>query len=385
MKNCIATVLASVIMPASLLCMLSCASSKNISYEPAVNTGIDILFTGEQVPDTVFVTVAPVPTDTSIFVKEYIEAARVGKMFAIPVKERAVHISSDSVPSIFNINCDYYGIPPIYLRRREHAEIRIEDLSSRKWEISGLPYNSPIPHSDEFFDLKFKLWKLKRYDFSEEEFHANIGRMSSLLDTIMAEVNPEAATRIMSLLDDDIVVRMFDKLPPGSESTLNYSYACALRNTGLREAGQQRKLEADLAENATVDFSLASLDGTAFDLSSLRGKWVVLDFWVSWCGPCRRGFETMKEIYAGNSDKMEVVAISCGDQTEVWRKLVEELELPWINLLAPTPESHGGTVGGYPVTAYPTKIIIDPAGRMLDYTIGEDEHFYDKLRKFISG
>lgn len=67
----------------------------------------------------------------------------------------------------------------------------------------------------------------------------------------------------------------------------------------------------------------------------------------------------MKKLYADHSNLLEVVAIACGGQTDVWQNLVKELQLPWINLLAPTPESHDGTVGGYPVPAYPTKIVID--------------------------
>ena len=91
----------------------------------------------------------------------------------------------------------------------------------------------------------------------------------------------------------------------------------------------------------------------------------------------------MKHLYADNADKLEVVAIACGDQTEVWQQLIKDLELPWINLLAPSPESRGGTVGGFPVTAYPTKIVIAPDGSMRDFIVGEDEEFYDKLLNMI--
>lgn len=60
---------------------------------------------------------------------------------------------------------------------------------------------------------------------------------------------------------------------------------------------------------------------------------------------------------------------------------MRELELPWRNPLAPSPSANDGTVVGFPVSAFPTKVIIGPEGRLRAFTVGEDEDFYRRFEK----
>ncbi len=364
--------------------LFSCSTSRSMSQTSYVAPGIDITFDSEDIADTVYVTVSPIPTDTTLYLKEYVEAIATGKTTAFPVKNQTVHISLDSIPSVYKINCDYYKFATIYMRGSEHVDIKVNSLTPIKYDLSSSEPNTSTPHIDEFAKLRTKLFKISRHKLTEQEFDSLSQQMYSLIDKIMVESDPETATRVVSMLEDDFAPYAFQRLPAGSENTLHYTNACALRNTGNRNANQQQMLQQGIQTNApTPEFSLPNLEGESFNINSLRGKWVVLDFWVSWCGPCKRGFKEMKKLYAEHSDNLEVVAIACGDQETTWRKLVEELELPWINLLAPAPESHDGTVAGYPISAYPTKIIIDPDGQLRDYIIGEDEEFYDRLERMI--
>ena len=83
------------------------------------------------------------------------------------------------------------------------------------------------------------------------------------------------------------------------------------------------------------DFSAMKTDGTVFTLSSLQGKYVVLDFWGSWCIWCIRGIPSMKEAYAKHKDKVEFVGIACRDTEEKWKAATAKYELPWISTLNP--------------------------------------------------
>jgi peroxiredoxin len=81
------------------------------------------------------------------------------------------------------------------------------------------------------------------------------------------------------------------------------------------------------------DFTLDSPDGTPCSLSSLRGKLVLIDFWASWCGPCRAENPNVVAMYDRFKDKgFEILGVSVDDDREAWLKAVDEDDLTWIQV-----------------------------------------------------
>ena len=146
---------------------------------------------------------------------------------------------------------------------------------------------------------------------------------------------------------------------------------------------KQREAEKRVADGMPApDFTLNNVEGKPVSLSSLRGKYVVLDFWGTWCGWCIKGISEMKEMYAKYNRRIEVVGIACGDSEEAWKKCVAEKALPWTNLLNGKDDANVSAM--YAVTGYPTKIVLDPEGRILKTILGESPEFYtyvDSLMK----
>ena len=132
------------------------------------------------------------------------------------------------------------------------------------------------------------------------------------------------------------------------------------------------------------DFTLKRPDGTDFRLSSLRGKYVVLDFWGSWCGWCIKGFPEMKRLYAIYKNRLEIVGIDCRDTPEKWLAAIGEHQLPWVNVRNPegTPSAEDVSVR-YAVESYPTKVLVDPEGRIVGKFAGEGPDFYEKLAEAL--
>lgn len=155
-------------------------------------------------------------------------------------------------------------------------------------------------------------------------------------------------------------------------------------------AGQSRKYRARLAKRRSSpgspapDFTLKTADDKNFTLSSLRGKYVVLDFWGSWCGWCIKGIPKMKRYYDRYKSKLEIVGIDCNDTPERWLAAVEEHRLPWINVYDPkdVPAAEDISVE-YAVSGYPTKVIIGPDGLIIGKYAGEGPDFYEALHKTI--
>lgn len=127
---------------------------------------------------------------------------------------------------------------------------------------------------------------------------------------------------------------------------------------------------------AAPDFRLKNLEGEYMTLGSFKGKYVLLDFWGSWCGWCIKGIPDMKEYYGKYKDCIEFVGIDCRDTQEEWREAVERHGLPWTNLYNGEDEQ---IVMAYGIQGYPTKIIIDPEGRVVQAFLGESPELYDKL------
>ena len=145
------------------------------------------------------------------------------------------------------------------------------------------------------------------------------------------------------------------------------------------EAGQASGIDNSQArtdQQEAFDFELNDINGKPLKLSSLRGKYVILDFWGSWCGWCIKGIPEMKKYYEKYKGKFEILGIDCNDPEEKWRAAVEKYELPWLHVYNPNDSK---VLSEYGIQGFPTKIIVDPDGKIVKTIIGEDPAFYALL------
>ena len=149
-----------------------------------------------------------------------------------------------------------------------------------------------------------------------------------------------------------------------------------LDNMVKKEQAREEAAKKVVEGAEAPDFTLNDLNGQPLALSSLRGKYVVLDFWGSWCGWCIKGIPDMKKYYEKYKGKLEILGIDCRDTEEKWKAAVEKHELPWLHVRnAGDPD----VSILYAIQGYPTKIVVDPEGKIAKIVVGEDPAFYEYL------
>ena len=151
---------------------------------------------------------------------------------------------------------------------------------------------------------------------------------------------------------------------------------------------EEKSAKLQAAGVEAPDFTLKDIEGNDFTLSSLRGKYAILDFWGSWCGWCIKGMPQMKEDYKKYAGKFEIVGVDCNDTDQKWKDAVKKHELPWKHVYNPRANSEEeqakSVLGKYGITGFPTKIIISPEGKIVKTIVGEDPAFYTLLDELFS-
>lgn len=113
------------------------------------------------------------------------------------------------------------------------------------------------------------------------------------------------------------------------------------------------------------DITMADTSGKAFSLSMLRGKYVLVDFWASWCGPCREENPNVVNAYQEFKNKnFTVLGVSLDKQKAEWTKAVEEDHLTWYHI-SDLKYWSSAAVAPYGIEGIPYNVLLDPQGKII--------------------
>lgn len=164
------------------------------------------------------------------------------------------------------------------------------------------------------------------------------------------------------------------------------SFTPEVQQSSFAERLRTRLTARQLSEPGAIapDFTLKNPDGQDVTLSSFRGQYVLLDFWASWCIPCRKSMPAMKELYAKYHDKgFEIIGISNDSKADSWKQALEEDKTPWVHVIDEFPEKGRGAVviSKYKAGSLPTYFLLDKEGRIISKL--EHEEIEPKLAELL--
>ena len=144
-------------------------------------------------------------------------------------------------------------------------------------------------------------------------------------------------------------------------------------------------MKKDFIGKPSPDFTLPDIDGNMFTLSEYPdNKYLVLDFWGSWCHFCIAEFPEMKRYYEKYHSRVEFIGIDIDDSVLRWKQTVKKHELPWLQLRDDqlVPKKSPRYLFG--IYLFPTTIILAPDKTVLYLFKGEGPELYETLDELLS-
>ena len=208
--------------------------------------------------------------------------------------------------------------------------------------------------------------------------------MRGLLQVMQKEKTPENEEKGLTLMRRAVMDNLDSMLPavfvPMIADALTVSDLQAILQPtapyyGLPEMGGAKERLAFLTGNSArsigqmfTDMTMADTEGREHRLSEWcgKGRYVLIDFWASWCGPCRMEMPNVVECYRKYHDKnFDIIGISFDQQKEPWLQAIKSLGMTWVNL---SDLKGWRSLGAqtYNIRSIPANILLDPSGKIID-------------------
>lgn len=257
--------------------------------------------------------------------------------------------------------------------------------SMRDWQVEGSELNAayaPIQKACRPYRERMEAMEQVMTEKLYNEEYLPLGHRMDSLQAAYVRQHPDSDLSLFILGEikgkwvKELYPALTERVKHGPFAPIARVFEEGLRKERAFEENKKRIVEGTQAP----DFTLNDLRGKPLALSSLRGKYVVLEFWGSWCGWCIKGIPDMKRYYAKYKDRMEILGIDCRDKEETWKAAVERHALPWPQV---RDEENPDVSLLYAVEGYPTKIVVDPEGKIAKIVVGEGHEFYEYLDRLF--
>lgn len=243
--------------------------------------------------------------------------------------------------------------------------------------VEGAPRHKEFSKISEALGIS-KMERLKyKKDPTEEEVNFKVNYAKNLIAAIKKHPKNVALAQTA-----------YSEFWSADVETLNEvitSFDSSLYNNYFLAPLIERRKNLDLVKVGmpAPNFTLKSIENKDVSLSDYKGKYLLIDFWAYWCGPCIKGFPELREIRKSYpEDKLAILSISTDKNYDKWVTAVNEHKLPWTQVIddANLPVDIGAK---YAVVAIPHLILVSPEGTII-YKHKYTDNLTEELAKILN-
>jgi peroxiredoxin len=219
----------------------------------------------------------------------------------------------------------------------------------------------------------------KKADANPDQREALVQEMSPKYMAALQELNTAIAKFALDNPKSLVSFYAISLLNPSGNEAALVSYAEKVddelkKNQAVKAfVDKVTKLKAVQVGQMAPDFSINTIDGKTIKLSDFKGKYTLIDFWASWCAPCRSENPNIVKAYQQFKDKnFTILGISLDKDKAAWAQAIKQDGLTWTHA-SELNDFNGASVRLYQVEAIPSSFLLDPNGKIIARNLRGDE------------
>ncbi len=262
--------------------------------------------------------------------------------------------------------------------------------------LKGSPQNERLTEINYEMEQPRKRFSDKVAKMTEADIKAHASELSDEMNKMIGELttrairafNEERNSLIPVAFADyyflENGVEAYDELVKQQVAFAGHPYLKKMRDEVAEETRPKDGEKMAFIGQQYTNLEMAAPDGKMHKISELvgEGKYVLVDFWASWCGPCRAEMPNVVEAYNKFHAKgFEVVGVSFDQKKAAWIKAIGQLKMPWLQI---SDLKGWGCAAAlvYKVDAIPDNILIDPQGKIIDRGL-RGKALHNRLEKLL--